>query len=120
MLAREIEEEFVEIGIKGIADYLRRPEFQRDRVVHEGPTKVKSRDYWQYRQFEVCSLQEESDASKRLADFIRSQVGRNPSLVLAGTDEIRTGKTEDGRIIGDSAGYLFSGKRFGIEPPPLV
>src|ERR1035438_321405 len=119
-LAREIEEEFVEIGAPQISNYVKRPEFVKERVVHEGPSPVKNREYWQYRYFEVCSLREESDVSKQLADFIRTEAGRNSGLVLVSTDEIRQGRLADGRIIGDSAGYLFSDLAQGIEAPPLI
>jgi hypothetical protein len=119
-LAREIDEEFNEIGVAAISDHVRRPEFIKERVVYEGPFEVKNREYWQYRFFEVCSLCEECDSSKRLADFIRSQVGKNPSLVLVSTDEMRNGRLQDGRIVGDSCGYLFSDSAQGIAAPPLV
>ena len=119
-LAREIEEEFVEIGIPSITDYVRRPEFAMDRAVHEGPDDLESESYWQYRYFEVLRLREESDVSKKLSDFIRSQAKRNAKLVLVTTAEIRKGRTDDGKhLIGDSCGYLFSDVRQGIKPPPL-
>jgi hypothetical protein len=119
-VAREIEEEFTEIGIPQISDYVKRPEFIRERIVHEGPAKITNRDYWQYRYFEIFKLREECDASSRLADFIRSKARRNPKLALVTTDEIRNGRFKDGRIIGDSSGYLFSDSAVGIAPPPLI
>jgi SMODS-associated NUDIX domain len=115
-LAREIEEEFNEIGIPQISRYLRRPEFVRRRAVYEGPNEVPKLKHWQFRLFEVCELQEESDTSEALATFIRSKVGHNRHLVLANAEEIAHGKTSDGRLIGSSAGYLFSGKAEGIPP----
>jgi CBASS immunity effector Cap15-like protein len=119
-LAREIEEEFNEIGIPEINDYVRYPEFVKERVVHEGPSEVNKRDIWQYRYFEVLSLREESQRSKLLAEFIREKSRGNSKLVAVTTDDIRKGRLSDGRIIGDSAGYLFSGAAEGIEAPPLM
>lgn len=119
-LAREIEEELGEIGIAGGADHVRRPEFVLERAVHEGPDEIVDEGYWQYRYFEIFSLREDSDVSKRLAEFIKQQARRNPNLVLVTMAEIKKGRTDDGKyLIGDSSGYLFSGQRFGIRPPPL-
>jgi hypothetical protein len=119
-LAREIEEEFIEVGISTIRDHVRRPEFIMDRAVHEGPDELLSEAYWQYRYFEVLRLREESDVSKELSDFIKAQSKKNPKLVLVSTGEIKKGRTDDGKHhIGDSCGYLFSGQRQGIKPPPL-
>jgi hypothetical protein len=120
-MAREIEEEFIEIGIPEIADHVRRPEFVRDRLIHEGPSEIRDRDYWQYRAFEVLSLREEADVSKRLADFIRTQAAKNPDLTLVSIADIKRGHAEGlTQPIGDSAGYLFSDAAHGIRPPPLV
>jgi len=119
-LAREIEEEFIEIGIPKISDYVKRPEFVAIRAIHEGPYEVKNESYWQYRYFEILALEEQSDVSKELAAFIRSQSGKNPKLVLVATGEIKKGRTETGtHIIGDSCGYLFSDQAHGVRPPPL-
>jgi hypothetical protein len=117
-LAREIEEEFEEIGIPEITTFIKRPEFVKERAIHEGPTRVNDRDYWQYRYFEVLSLREESKVSGLLAEFIRSQAG-NHHIALVSTEDVRRGRLQDGRIIGDSAGYLFSDSAHGIEAPPL-
>ena len=120
-LTREIEEEFIEIGIPSISSYVKRPEFVRDRIIHEGPSEIRNGGYWQYRYFEIFSLREESDVSRQLAEFIRSQVGKNPKLVLVTTAEIKKGITEDRcNFIGDSCGYLFSDSAHGIIPPPLL
>jgi len=119
-LAREIEEEFNEVGIPEITSHVRRPEFVKERIVHQGPFEVKNRDYWQYRYFEVCCLREECDVSKGLADFIRSKAPGNSAFALVSTDEIRNGRLADGRIVGDSSGYLFGDNTEGIEEPPLV
>lgn len=119
-LGREIIEEFKEIGIAGITRHMSNPEFIKDRIVHEGPSRVRNRDYWQYRYFEVCSLREEAESTRRLAGFIRSQAKKNPNLVLVSTAEIKRGRLHDGRIIGDSCGYLFSDQALGVPAPPLI
>jgi len=119
-IGREIVEEFAEIGISAITRYMSHPEFVKDRIVHEGPTQVHNRDYWQYRYFEVCSLREEAESTRKLGDFIRSKVKRNSSLVLVSTEEIKRGRLNDGRIVGDSCGYLFSDKAHGVPAPPLI
>jgi hypothetical protein len=119
-LAREIEEEFTEIGVGNIVDYVRRPEFVLDRAVHEGPEELASAGYFQYRFLEIFSLREESAQSKKLADFIRAQARKNQKIVLATTSEIKKGRTDDGmHLIGDSCGYLFADARHGVKPPPL-
>jgi hypothetical protein len=116
-LAREIEEEFLEIGIRDITNVVRRPEFETSRIVFEGPKKVTAKQYWQYRQFTVYELREkQSDVSKILAHFIRSHLGKSRRLVSVSADEIRNGKTMDGRLIGNSAGYLFGGRAVGVPP----
>ena len=74
-MAREIEEEFNDIGIEEIAGLVHRPEFRKDRVVHEGPVDVEDHAYLQYRHFDILSLDEEFALSKKLADFIRAQAG---------------------------------------------
>ena len=117
-LAREIEEEFIEIGLPQITGCLRRPEFVRKRVIYEGPYKSTKLKHWQYRQFEICELQEEAEVNKALASFIRSKAHRNSHFALVSEEEIAQGKTSDGRLIGSSAGYLFSGTAEGI--PPLL
>jgi hypothetical protein len=118
-LAREIEEEMLEIGVTSIKKHLRRPEFELIRVVHEGPKRVPERDYHQYRLFEILKLREECPHSAALADFIRGQAERNPRMALVSTDEIRKGRLLDGRLVGDSAGYLYSESAVGVPPPPL-
>jgi hypothetical protein len=118
-MVREIEEEFIEIGIPEISEYVKHPEFVKERIVHEGPFQEKDRDYWQYRFFEVYSLREESPDSARLADFIRKKAKSTQSLVLASTNEIRSGRLKDKRIVGDSCGYLFSDTAWGFPAPPL-
>jgi len=94
-LAREIEEEFLEVGISAIRDHVRRPEFVMDRAVHEGPDEIQNEGYWQYRYFEVLRLREESDVSKQLADFVKTQARGNPNFVLVTTAEIKKGRTND-------------------------
>jgi SMODS-associated NUDIX domain len=118
-LSREIEEEFHEIKIPIISKYVRRLEFRQTRIVFEGPAEVRVEQgtYWQYRQFKVCELREkDSENSGTLANFIRSKARENKRLVLVAEQEIRNGRTVDGRLIGDSAGYLFGGKPIGIPP----
>jgi SMODS-associated NUDIX domain len=119
-LAREIEEELSEIGASRVERYVRRPEFVRARDVHEGPSPIRGGEYWQYRFFEVYTLQEESAISKALAGFIRKEARKSPNLALATTDEIRAGRLADGRIVGDSAGYLFSNSLHGVVPGPWL
>jgi hypothetical protein len=93
----------------------------KDGTIYDGTAALNnlaSGDYWQYRYIEIFSLEEQSKGSKLLADFIRSQVGKNPGLIAVSSHEIREGRCEDGKVIADSASYLFSDQRFGVEPPP--
>jgi hypothetical protein len=117
-LAREIEEEFNEIELPEITQYVSRLEFIKERLIHEGPKYKEREGYWEYRQFEIYRLEEECDTSKRLADFMRSKAGVHPALRLVDTDEICRGQTRDGAFtIAGSCGYLFGDCPTAMEPP---
>jgi hypothetical protein len=117
-LAREIEEEFLEMGANRIKQFIRRPEFVLEREVREGPIAVPSHGYWQCRFFQVLQLEEQSEASKKLATSNRMESKKNPHMVLVTSEEIRQGRLKDGRLIGDSCGYLFSHLPEGAPPTP--
>ncbi|QDU89370.1 hypothetical protein Pla175_27590 [Pirellulimonas nuda] len=117
-LSREIVEELKEVGDHGIADAVTRPEYRLVRMVHEGPVPVKGVEYWQYRLFYVYELEKEHAESKGLADAIVAAANKSKGLVLVSNGEIQKGRAKNGKLVGDSSGYLFGSTAAGAKPTP--
>jgi hypothetical protein len=117
-LTREIQEELREVGLEKLLPSTIPFEFRLIRRVHEGPTKVRGRDYWQYRLFSVFRFYDHDEAAVRFMNELLSSASECKHLLLASIDEIKVGRSKTGELIGDHSGYLFSKNRVGVEPPP--
>jgi hypothetical protein len=124
-LSRELTEELAEAGIQ---DPLLRPnrlEFEKLRIVFEGPQEIKSDiSYTQLRIFEVFDIARASDDARQFEETLiahaRRQRSKHRSLLLVSEREIFAGRAGTGEVIGNPAGYLFTQKRILPEGPRPV
>lgn len=117
-LAREIQEELGEIGLKSLGRSSSLLEFRLRRVVHEGPYSMKGVNFKQYRLFHVYELDPEHKQSLSLRKRLIKHAATNPNLLLANPEEILRGRSLRGELIGDHSGYLVGDSKGGGGPPP--
>ncbi len=117
---RELVEEIAEIGadeeIKFFSHEIRMDYFS---CVLEGPFRVIDRSYdAQFRYFEIYRPDMNNEETRQLMVKIISQTKKDgENLILATRDEIKKGRTKNGKkTIASHSAYFFSGKWTGNEP----
>jgi len=119
-LFRELREEIREVRL---AQEIAVPEMfscRRVRRVQEGPSIAAGQKYTQYRIFDVYEIIEPNKEMVRFLSELRSSAVKHKDLLVASAKEIIAGRSNDDRIIGHHAGYLFQRKRVRPDEPMFV
>jgi hypothetical protein len=116
-LVRELKEELKEADL---GTSLRCPSdinFGLVRSIAEGPVTVPGQHYKQFRVFEVYDPSPKTNDTDDFLRHILKIVRRHRNLLLASSQEIASGRTRKGNVIGPHTGYLIGRKRTRPDDP---
>jgi len=119
-LCRELKEELREVGLPKTLRVPPTLHFRLVRSVLEGPERVPGQPYTQLRIFEVYDLSPTTSHIKKFLKRLLKEASESPNLIIADAQEIRSGRSREGKVLGHHCGYLLWHKRIRPDTPIFV
>jgi hypothetical protein len=110
-LIREISEELWSIGLEKLCDSVADLSLRTVRCVPELYEVYGLAYGFQYRHFTIMEPEPGLPSTASFIERLAEEVGKNPDLVLASTDEIMRGTTRRGERIAFYSAYFFGTRR---------
>jgi hypothetical protein len=116
-LRRELTEELTEIDLASRIGSTSTIRFEMVRRVEEAPRWANSGSFFQYRIFDVYQpIVTDPEPRKFLRDLFNIARAHD-DLDLVTADEIKSGRSKSGRVIGHHAAYLFGDRAYRPDAP---
>lgn len=119
-LCRELKEELKEVSLYKTLKVPSTLHFRLVRSVLEGPEHVPGQAYTQFRIFDVYDLSPTTSHIKRFVKRLMKVASEHPDLLIADADEIRAGRSRDGKVLGHHCCYFIWHKRVRPDTPIFV
>jgi 8-oxo-dGTP pyrophosphatase MutT (NUDIX family) len=119
-LLRELSEELGEVGLAASIRIPKDLHFHIVRSIDDGPQRVPGVPLMQFRVFRVCEFVSTSQTTAFIRRLFEEVATTNSRLMIAGSDELLIGRSNDGRGIGSTACYLIRRKRVRPDDAPIA